>query len=141
MLFQLNRNPDIANFSLKVAQKNKLKLVEFATMCESIFNRKMKQSLSVEGVLTYFKCSSYIITSSFHGTAISIIFNKQFNTISVNKCTDERAVCLLKSLGLSSRMININDNFDISDVINYDTVEKICESNRILDMDLLKSIL
>lgn len=67
----------------------------------------MKQTLSVSQLLLYFINADYIITSSFHGTVLSILFNKQFNTISVRNSTDERALSLLTYLNMSDRMLNI----------------------------------
>ena len=80
----MTRNDDIASYASAVAKSKRLKLIELATMCESLLNKNMKQTLSVEQLLYYFINATYIITSSFHGTVLSILFNKQFNTISVD---------------------------------------------------------
>lgn len=107
LLFQLNRSDDTASYAAAVAKSKGLKFIEIATACESIFNNKMKQTLSVSQLLLYFINADYIITSSFHGTVLSILFNKQFNTISVRNSTDERALSLLTYLNMSDRMLNI----------------------------------
>lgn len=91
LLFQLIRNDDIAKYAADVAKNKGLKLIEVATMRESIFNENQKQTLSVKQLLFYFVNAAYIITSSFHGTVLSILFNKPFNTISLNNSIDERA--------------------------------------------------
>lgn len=138
LLFQLGRNEHIAYYAATVAKSKGLKLIEVVTMCESIFNSNIKQTLSVERLLSYFIGASYIMTSSFHGTILSILFNKQFNTISVNESMDERSLSLLKDLNLSDRMLNINNsNTPSSNNIDYTVVNNLyrckkIESNKIL---------
>lgn len=44
--------------------------------------------------------AKYIIATSFHGTAFSIIFEKQFQTIGLNKNAD-RVITLLQHMGIS----------------------------------------
>lgn len=139
LLFQLTRDDVFANYAMNLAEKKKLDFVEFATMGESLFNRKMKQTVSIERLLCYFKNSSYIITSSFHGTVISILYNKEFNTMSVNKSVDERVLSLLEILGLSDRMIKVSSVSN--ERINYSNVENILRSYRQRSIFLLKSYL
>lgn len=119
LLFQLDRNDLVSLYVEKIAQKMGLQLVEMISWGESIKNRKLKQSLSPEEFLGYFKGASYIITTSFHGTAFSILFRKNFNVISCDVRTDERALSLLQSLGLEKRMCSINDTSMIMSDIDY----------------------
>lgn len=141
-LFQLFRNDDIASYAVSLAKSKGLKLIEVATMRESLFNNKMKQTLSVEQLLSYFINAAYIITSSFHGTVLSILFNKQFNTISIGDSMDERSLSLLKSLNLSDRMLNIYSNkISSRSQIDYTDVNALYSSKRIESYNILKNIL
>lgn len=140
LLFQLNRNEAIARYAMAKAKEKQLDFVELATMCESLFNRKMKQTLSIEGLLCYFKDASYVITSSFHGTAISVLYQKQFSTISIDKSVDERSSCLLKSLGLIDRMNNIECDSINRRKIDYKQFEKLYHSMRENSLDLVRLI-
>ena len=54
-----------------------------------------------------YKHSSYIITTSFHGTAFSLMFNRPFDVVSVSPEVDSRANDLLCQVGLEDRMINL----------------------------------
>lgn len=137
LLFQLSRDDTFANFAMTIAEKKRLDFIEVASMGESVFNKRMKQVVDVEDLLIYFAKSSYIITSSFHGTLISVLFNKEFNTISVDRYVDERVISLLKILGLYDRMIDVNS---ISkEYINYPSVEFILRNLRQRNMNLLES--
>lgn len=143
LLFQLYRNDDIAEYAKEISDRKDFDLIEFTTTTESLFNRKMKQSVSVEKLLFYFKKSSYIITSSFHGTVLSILFNKQFETVSIAKNIDERAIQLLEDIGLSDRLITLN-NITLDDtLIDYVNVNDLFKYRnqyivKQLDMELNK---
>lgn len=53
------------------------------------------------------KYAKYIITTSFHGTAFSIMFNRPFNVVSVSQEVDSRAKDLLNQIGLDDRMLSL----------------------------------
>lgn len=53
--------------------------------------------------VSLFKYAQMVLTTSFHGTAFSLLFNRPFYTISVNDKIDERAHNLLTTLGISER--------------------------------------
>ncbi len=65
--------------------------------------------ISPEEMLSLFKNAKCIITSSFHGTAFSLIFNKPFFTVKKNSPSDKRMESLLNKLGLLDRFIDITD--------------------------------
>lgn len=72
--------------------------------------------------VNYFKCAKYVITTSFHGTAFSLLFNIPFSVVSVSPEVDSRAKDILQQLNLSERMITLpqeSTNFNFNwDVIN-----------------------
>ena len=79
--------------------------------------------------VNYFKCAKYIITTSFHGTAFSLLFNKPFNVISVSPEVDSRAQDILQQLDLEDRMISLPINScDLE--IKWDAVNKKMEQLR-----------
>lgn len=141
LLFQLTRNDDIVSYAEAIAKSKGLKLIEIATMRESIFNNCMKQTLSVEQLLSYFINATYIITSSFHGTVFSLLFKKQFNTISVDDSIDERALSLLKNLDLSDRMVNIHGKVVSSTLIDYTIADNIYGRKKIESYNILHNSL
>lgn len=103
------------NYAQIVADKLSVKLVILATY-ESVMQPHHKKIVSPESYLGYIKYASYIITTSFHGTALSVLFHKEFVTLKRNPKLDERAFSLLKELSLEDRMIEVGqfcDNFKI----------------------------
>lgn len=52
-----------------------------------------------------------VVTDSFHGTAFSIIFEKEFRTIITRPDVSSRIISLLSSLGLEDHMIGLDGKF------------------------------
>lgn len=61
--------------------------------------------------LGYFRNASFVITNSFHGTAFSILHEKQFVCVPPQKARG-RIDSLLKNLGLTDRIQASNFNSD-----------------------------
>lgn len=78
--------------------------------------------------------AKFVIVSSFHGTAFSINFNKQFLTITPNRF-NSRVNNILKLCHLESRLVN-SENYDIENIHEIDFMEV----NTILDNERNKSL-
>lgn len=61
---------------------------------------------SIELWLSYFRDAAFIVTDSFHGTAFSIIFNKDFYVFGNQKRGNSRFDSLLEIVGLKDRMVD-----------------------------------
>ncbi|OPZ93062.1 MAG: Polysaccharide pyruvyl transferase [Firmicutes bacterium ADurb.Bin419] len=86
--------------------------------------------------------SKLVITDSFHGTAFSIIFEKNFISVP-NEVGSSRIKDLLKLLNLESRVINEPEEIDgqyTFDII-YEMPRKILESERDKSINFLKNAL
>lgn len=62
--------------------------------------------------------ANYVITSSFHGLAFSIIFKKKFFLITYDDGDDSRACNLLKSLSLQDHIFSVGQKLEIKEY-NY----------------------
>lgn len=70
----------------------------------------------------YFKEALFVITTSFHGTTFSLIFNKPFFTIEISD-KHSRVKSLLNCLGIENRLIDHPDVLNFSE-IDYTEVNK-----------------
>lgn len=61
---------------------------------------------TIELWLSYFRDAAFILTDSFHGTAFSIIFNKDFYVFGNEKRGNSRFDSLLDTFDLKDRMVN-----------------------------------
>lgn len=83
------------------------------------------KDLGPDEILSYIKNAKIVLSSSFHATAFSIMFQKQFYTILPDEHTNERIEDLLQKRGLSQRIVKNDTKFDVDfdKEINYSSVE------------------
>lgn len=67
-------------------------------------DRHVMQALSIEKLLGYIMNASHVVTSSYHGTVLSILFRREFTAFYDNERSGERIVELLSDLGLQDRL-------------------------------------
>ena len=70
--------------------------------------------------IQYIKNAEYVVTTSFHATAFSVIYNKNFCVIP-NKKTGERVISLLNLLNIQNRTYNNIEEFLKIDFLNIKT--------------------
>lgn len=79
--------------------------------------------------------SDFVITDSFHGLALSLLFNKQFIVLCANEKKFTRLSSLLRLVKLENRFVKSfsdfeNRKFELLKHIDYSMVNKILESER-----------
>lgn len=92
---------------------------------------------SIELWLSYFRDARYVITDSFHGTAFSIIFNKEFFVYGNAERGNSRFESMLGEFGLTERIIS-SDLTKLSE-IDWNGVNAKREAKRSLSLQWLKS--
>lgn len=139
LLFQVSRRGDVEQFAHKIASRLNLELINLVSGYMFV-NGIFRKNISPELFLGYLKEAAYIVTTSFHGTAFSILFHKSFTTVSQNETIDERSLSLLRDVGLINRMSAVNLQPDLSE-INYDMVDDKIVKLRNVSNDYLLSAL
>lgn len=104
----------------EIAKKRNLKIVELVSL-ESIRNLRSIASASPERFLSLFRYADYIITTSYHGTVFSILFEKDFNVVALDNSI-ERMKCLLSNGDLDDRIIYGESDNIVSNRVDYDKV-------------------
>lgn len=80
----------------------------------SIYEYPFNNNSSIENFIYKISNSKAVITTTFHGTIFSIIFNKPFITFTFNNKGKERFNSLGKLLSTENRFFNLKDNHDIN---------------------------
>lgn len=106
-----------------LAEKTKKTLIVINPYSNSIIKRGYKQWLSPVEFLSYFNSADFVVSASFHGTAFSLIFEKQFYCFIKRGSSNVRIESLLKCLNLEDRIVNESESFSLSHTIDYCTVE------------------
>lgn len=143
--YVLDLTPEKVQFIQKAA--NQLGLVAFSSTAGGSFRDLGKKRLNecifppLTQWLRGFVDAKFIITDSFHGTAFSIIFNKQFISIGNKKRGITRFSSLLKMLGLEDRLIfDFGDDslLKLQNTIDFMAVNKKLEIKKKESLDFLK---
>lgn len=92
--------------------------------------------------ISFIKHSKFVLTSSFHGTAFSVIYNTPFFAIKGNE--DARISTLLNITGLNERAVdlnNIDEKCKSAFSINFTFANRAIEDERKKSLDYLKNAL
>jgi len=128
LLFQITPNKAFIKFAKRFADKKGLKLVivspsgmqRIKIHCPAVYLP------NVEEWLSYFKYADYVITDSFHATAFSTIYEKEFYTASFAGY-NSRLTSFLNIIGLTNRLLShddvINNVYDKAQ-IDYNAVRQ-----------------
>ena len=121
-VYDFDGNDLIKEIAIKIAKKKNLKIY---TVFKCNYSDKVIKEMGPIDFISYIKNAEFVISNSFHGTAFSIIFEKQFVVINRKESINTRMRDLLSILNISNRLINENYNFNsIINPINYNEVYK-----------------
>ena len=95
----------------------------------------------IEDWLSYIKYADYVITNSFHGTAFSVIFKKQFLSVAVEG-SGIRVSDFLSSISLSERIAgSVEDINKINETIDWQSADCLLETARQRANDYISKII
>lgn len=121
-VYDFDGNTLIKEISMKIAKENNLKIY---TPYKCDYSDKVIRNMGPIDFISYIKNAEFIISNSFHGTAFSIIFEKQFVVANRKEAINTRMRDLLSILKIENRLIRDDYNFsNIIKKINYDEVNK-----------------
>mgnify|MGYP004449626475 CR=1 FL=1 len=89
-------------------------------------------------VLGWFDDATYVLTTSFHGVAFSLIYQKQFWFVSTG--SGYRQKSLMQSVGLENRVVSGRNDMNLNN-IDFDTVNKHLDALRNDSIDFLRKAL
>lgn len=132
----------IKDLAKRISKKTGYKIIWISNTYKKSFNIKYVKSAGPNEFLGLFKKAEYIITNSFHGTAFSINFNKQFFTelLPKHKGTNSRIIDLLNLFNLRSRIIDSVSSADLNQTIDYRNINYILNTEREKSNEFLKKI-
>lgn len=118
----------------KFAKKNGLKLVYLDGGLHGLLNKLNPEKHPVFGIgpaefLDLIDNAEYVFTNSFHGTAFSVLFNKNFY-VEFSSDTNSRLENIVKMFGLEQCVIDGDSLENTSIKVDYSKVNKILDSKR-----------
>lgn len=140
LVYNLNRNPKIDSYAKELSNQMGLEVRYLSYQLHEFYkNGKMFCNPQVEDFLALIDGAQYVITDSFHATAFSLNFNKEFVIVYPGKYST-RLQSILEILELTDRVAK--DEKDMSIVksrIDYDHVNKKLDAERIKSLNWLAS--
>lgn len=120
LVYQNKRSKFVIDAAYKLASQKGLEVYEITAEAQFFYKKNRKRTLSPYQFLGYFSEAEYVITTSFHGTAFSIIMGKPFKLFLFGESVDGRGLDLLKTLHIenatfSSFDMNIGESAPIID--------------------------
>lgn len=124
LVYTVPEDPRVMLLAGKIAKRRGLKIVQLVAKIAPRRKGLCRQCVSPQQFVGYFQNADYVVTTSFHGTAFSILFQRQFCTLMLGSPVDERARGLLQKVGLASQAVEANILRVPTDDINYSKVEE-----------------
>ena len=115
LVYQVKRDDRVLDMANKYAALHHMCVVEVTAEAEY---KKMKNRILTASPFEFvglFANASCVVTTSFHGTAFSIIFNKPFKTVLFNAPGDGRALDVMNTFGIENSTVNV-DSGDIQEM-------------------------
>ena len=140
LVYNLNRNKNIDSYAKNLSQKTGLKIIYLSYQLHEFYKEgKMVCNPKVEDFISLIDNASYVISDSFHATAFSINFNKEFIIVYPDKYSN-RLQNILGILKLENRVAkDANDMKVVNNLINYKEVNRKLQSIREESLDWLKN--
>lgn len=129
LVYNLNRNPKISEVAVKIAAEKNLKIVNLAQSLSFIKGAKNIIYPTPNTFIYLFKNADYIVTDSFHGTAFSINFERQFVCVPAPRF-NSRLESILELINESDRLLMSNDLGISKREIDYSVVTPIIDEER-----------
>lgn len=137
LFYDFDSNEKMCEFALKYAEKEHFKI--YSILPSEIADRCFAHE-GPDAFVYLVRHSKLVISNSFHATAFSLIFKKQFFVFNRNESINTRMLDLLECVGLSDRLIAgcyINDEKEICyKEVDKKLSEQINHSKKFIDVVL-----
>jgi len=123
-----------------VAEQLGATVIELSSVLTAKLMPLKNQGASPEEFIGFIKNAACVFTTSFHGTAFSIILERPFYTVIRGGDHDERSRSLLTLLGLETRLVSLGEDIKFAS-IDYAAPRKILDEQRLSSLNFLRSVL
>ena len=139
-VYQLVSDESTIRHAAEIAKKLNCKLYMNTSYYKAFRYGKVIVGTGIQDFLSLISNAQMVITDSFHGTAMSILFNVPFYSKLRHKDdANTRIEDLLKLYGLEDRLLN--DNIDVQKYIDYETVNQLIEQERGKSLKYIEDLL
>jgi hypothetical protein len=141
LLYQLVPSEESIKLTNKLQGNNGYKVIEIRGRVNSLlFGKRYMQTESPFEFLSLINNAEFVVSTSFHGAAFSLIFEKQFYAVGMGN-NSGRILTLLSSLEIENRYLQKIEGVNIKETIDYINVNKKLIENRENSICFLKNAL
>lgn len=108
LVYEVVEHPEVISKAREYAKFHGFKVVVLSAYLQTTLCDIRDQEASPTDFVNYIRHAECVFTSSFHGTALSIIMHKQFYSFRQNNNSDTRIESLLNIANLQDRFIELN---------------------------------
>lgn len=118
LVYDFEGTDTVKNFAVEYAKRNNLKIYSLYNngYCDKNF-----EDYGPDVFLSLIKNAEFIVSNSFHATAFSLIYEKEFCVIKRQEGINSRMVDLLDSVGIDDRIVDSYQDFNL---IDYKSVKE-----------------
>ena len=128
LLYETTQNEQCFLTARMVADQLGCKIVQMNRIINKYKADKILPSVSPEDFLSLIYYSDFVVTNSFHGTALSIVLEKSFYSVRLNE-RNSRIDSILSELKLTNRMISNKEDVIPGDLlIEYEKVSSLLKT-------------
>lgn len=140
LCYQARKSDDVFRIARSLSESLDAKIISVDLWDNSFQNDIKNVIASPDEFITLIQNATCVITTSFHGTALSIICNTPFYALKLNDGADGRIEHLLKLIGLEKRMIDKSSTPQFSE-LDYEIVNKNLSPIRLRSQEYLRNAL
>ncbi|WP_277135130.1 MULTISPECIES: polysaccharide pyruvyl transferase family protein [Bacteroides] len=137
LVYEIVEHQKVIEQAKRYAKKIGARVVMLNAYIEYTEKRICDFTASPSDFVNYIRYAECVFTTSFHGTAISIICNTNFYSFKQHNASDLRISSLLSIAGLNDRFVEMVDDLDIKQ-IDYSNVLKNVEMATEISRDFIK---
>ena len=126
LVYALSDFERVLNIGRRIASAKHLAVLCIGKQLRTHHDVKYVLDAGPEDFVDLFYNANYIVTNSFHGTAFSVNFQKQFVSVR-HKKSPERAEAFLLKVGLRSRLVDLDSTTDVIPDITEEEYTFSCE--------------
>lgn len=139
-LFTVLKPKKIIDYAVKLGKEKGLKVIYLNKLRDKKYDGvEFMDPVTADKFVGLIKNAEYVCTNSFHGTAFSIIYHKNFVVETENiRGKNTRCEELMQKLKLSERIMNSEHNADIDSVSDWEYADKVLNEERIHSKEYLE---
>lgn len=143
LIYNITKSESLVEFAKKLANEKGLEVIAINSGYKRVSNCKNILDAAPEEFLGYFMNAEYIVTSSFHGMAFSVIFNKEFfyELNKKGKNNNSRLENMAELFGVKNREIITGNEYNTIGEIDYIKVNNIVKNERNKSLGILKNMI